>query len=457
MAVKDYVKSIAGAVFQPLMKYAPNYAIGINMMLNREFTVDLTGRSSYNNKIFYTASNIFVRKMIEAPIIFNRKKPKANTNKFYSKSISNEERRYVKAQSFDEVYDTDLNKLFANPNDYQSGMELMEDFWFNYMFGDGILYFENLGSDLSRSTKPKEIHSLPANRITIHVDNNSRFKKAIKYTFTAWNGEQIEIDPKYICHLKHWNPNLDDLKGKGVDCIAGVDISLSNSGDIAQGAAYVNGGRGSFVSSKVDVVTDSNGGSAVAVPKLSKAQKELLEETLQLNNTGAINNRKMTFTNGELVVTPYGDPLSELEIDKAEATRWKNIFAIVGIPWVLSPVGNDAAENSIKIGYKSLVTNLCISEIRKFDEKLYNVTKNWWADIIPVHDITEYSELSPDLKLMAEIFGQPILAEDERRKVFGYDELPNNLGKTPLIRTGYVRLSDVVNDEFEDIEPNATM
>lgn len=439
MHFKQYIKTVTGAVLQPLAKslwgFNPNLSMGMSMLNNRVFRWSLGGSTAYNNKIFYTGATLLVRKMVEAPITFNRKKANAtkNIDRFYSKTITSPEKRSIKALAVDELQDHELSKLFT--------IELMEDFWHNYNFGSGFLWFETLGEG-SRNTQPTAIHSLNPARVEI-VESNDRFDPVLMYRYTCLNGQVIELNKEDVLHLRHWNPNRDELKGYGVDQAASSDILLNNAGNTAERAAFENGGRGTLFSSKVEV---SNEGDRTY--KATSEQMASLKETVDNDMTGAENNRKMKFTNGEIVVTPYGDTLAELEISKSEETRWRNIFAIMGIPKELSPATFSSSENSVDAGYKALVTNLVISELKKFDQKLTNIVQKWFKGIIAISDITEFSELAPDLALMRTIYGQPYVSVDENRKVFGHDEIGGEMGSAILVATGLMKLEDIVNDEF---------
>lgn len=443
MALKQYLKNVAGAVLQPVAKslwgIAPNYSVGMSMFNERTFRWDISGYSAYNNKIFYTGANLIVRKMIEPPITFNRKKKdaKKSVDRFYSKNISNPERSTLKASALDEIEGHELAKMFT--------IEKMEDFWHNYNFGSGFLWFETLGNDLSRNSKPVNVHSLRPDRITI-VTNNGKFDNIEKYTYTCLNGESIDLPKESVLHLKHWNPSIStNLKGYGLDVVCAKDIALNDAGNEAEGAAFVNGGRGTLFSSKTEITQDGN-----IVDKMTAEQMAALKKTIVEDMQGARNNRRQKFTNGEVVVTPYGDTLAEMEINKSEDSRWKNIFAIMGIPWALTPVASQSSENSVITGYKALVTNLIISELKKFDQKLTGVIQKWWTDVVAVSDLTEFSELAPDLKLMKEVYGSPDISVDEKRKIFGYDEIGGTIGASVLVESGLMKIEDVVNSDFDN-------
>lgn len=446
MAVGTYLKSVAGAVLAPVAKSLwginPNLSLGLSMFNERVFKWDISGYTAYNNKIFYTGANIIVRKMVEAPITFNRKKekPKRDNSKFYSKNISNPERATIKAGSLDEVPDHELAQMFT--------IETMESFWHFYNFGSGVLWFEQLDEELSRNKKPVAVHALRPDRINI-VRNNGRFDNIERYDYTTLNGEIIPLLKDSVLILRHWNPNWQyRLNEWGVDYICAKDIALNDASNEAEGAALVNGGRGTLFSGKVDVTSEGT-----TKTKFTKEQVESLRQTIQTDYAGARNNRKMHFTNGEVVVTPYGDTLAEMEITKSEDTRWKNIFAIMGIPKELSPATFSSSENSVDAGYKALVTNLVISELRKFDQKLTRLIQAWYPGIVAVSDLTEYSELAPDLKLMKEVYGSPEISVDERRKIFGMDDLGGEMGSAILVTSSVTLLSDII-DPMDDVDPD---
>jgi phage portal protein BeeE len=457
MQVKQYIKSVAGAVLAPVIKSLSNafpaWGAGWSMLSGNRFSWLINGSEAYNNKIFYAGANILVRKLTEVPITFSKSKgataiSSRKIDRLYSQSISNEKRVMLKATQLEELKDDHwLNKLFDNPNNFQSRIELMKDFWYNHILGDGYLYFPGLG-ELSRNAKPDKCYSLARNRVE-PVQSNDRFNPIAYYNYTALNGEIIRIEANEILHLKQWNPNYGQLKGLGVDVIAAMDISLNNANNTAQGAGYVNGGRGVAFSSKIDV----NSTTGKAIGKMTAEQIQKIEKTVQQDMSGAHNNQRRVFTNGELVVTPYGDTIAEMELIQAEENNWKAIFAVLGIPWSLAPITTAATDNNIAAGYKALVTNLIISLLREFDSKMTKIAQTWEGGIVAMHDLTEFTELAPDLKLMAEVFSRdkgPLLSEDERRKIYNYDEIGGEIGTAYLVPSGLVRVQDILADPFDE-------
>lgn len=439
---------------------APNSMISNNVMggsfgYGVPFTWGVSGALAYNNKIFYSAMNILVNKLTEAPILFSKKDQgkKSKLNKIYSPTISNEERAMIKALGLTEQGNSPVDDLFNNCNDYQSRIELMQDFWYNYGFGDGFLYFESLDPELSRNTLPIAIHSLRRDRV-IPMYSNDRFNPIASYEYTTHNGETLRIPSSNILHLKRWNPFDGQLKGLGINVAACMDIALNEANNEAQGSAFRNGGRGTMFSS--DVANDGNNG---IVDKMSAPQMSALKDSVMKDYQGAKNYRKMHFTNGKVDVQAYGDTLAEMELVASEETNWKNIYSIAEVPWVLSPVSSSVSENTVIVGYKSLVTNTCLPKIRNFDQKLTQKIEQWWPQMIAVTDVTEFSELAPDLKLMKETYGSPLLTTDELRAVYSYDSIGGDVGSAILVPSGMMKIQDIINNDFADVpnpnDPNA--
>jgi len=451
MQIKKGLQVMFGKTIQSIGKAYPNLGAGFPLVFGKKFALSIAGNDAYNNKIFYAATNILVSKLTEAPIMFSQNKSKASKallNHFYSKSISNEKRIALKALNLEEVENHELNKLFDNPNSYQSGIEMMQDFWHQYTFGDGYLYFEPIGDTLSRNKKPVAVHSLSRNRVE-PIQSMDNFDNISHYVFTAWNGTQIRIEKEYILHLKHWNPNIASLKGLGVDEVASIDVNLNRQNNLMQGSAFVNGGRGTLFSSDSTITADGE-----QIKKMTAAQMSSLKETMMRDYQGAENYKKMHFTNGLVNAQNFGDTLIETDAINAEDSNWKNIYTIVGVPVALCPAATSFSENSVIVGFKSLVTNKVIPELRKYDQKLNKTIQQWWPDIIACHDLTEFSELAPDLKLMKEVYGQPLLRVNEQRSIFGWDDLEGEEGKAILVASGFMKLEDLLGGEFDGLDPS---
>lgn len=403
----------------------------------------------YNNKIVYAGLNLLVKKLTEPEILINKAKTERTSkiNKYYSKSISNEARVFAKLQVFEELEQHELLDLLEKPNDYQTRIEMMEQFWFNYLYGDGFLIAlnddpESPGAE-SRRFKPNRFMAINRNRVDV-VRSEERYRPIAYYRITLFNGEQIILFPDQVFHLQKWNPE-SYLYGAGFVYGSDKVIEENNQNTLARGANYVNGGRGTLFSSDTAIINGEHKN------KMSPDQMKALKETMAQDMEGARNNGRMKFTNGYVSVQKYGDTLAEMELIDADKSNWKDIYAVLGIPVSLTPTGDGLTDTNQAAAYKALVTNTIIPDLRKFDLKFKLFISKWYPGIIPCHDLTAFSELMPDLKLLSEIYGKPKLTVDENRALFAYDNLDDKeQGKTILVDSGQKTIEQIIDGNFTE-------
>lgn len=379
------------------------------------------GNSAYNNKIVYSAVNILVNKLVEPSILVSQIKNEKSLNKYYSKSISNEGRRVEQVKALQELESHPLIDLLERPNSYQTGIELREAFWYNYIFGDGYLIALTPGED-SRNEMPMELHALSSNRVE-PIISQDRYNPIVNYRITLFNGKQVYLDPKYVFHMSRWNPNDDFTSGFNPMTPAAKVIAKNDENQIAQGAAFINGGRGVLFSSDSQIDKDGNVVDLMPVESITA-----LRETMLRDMSGAMNNQRRHFTNGKVNVANYGDTIAEMELIDAEKSDWRDIFAVLGIPIALGPTAEAMTDNNQEAGQKRLVTNTIMPLLKKFDMKFKVWCEQWYGvQVVPVHDLTEFKELAPDLKLLKEVYADlPFIKFSEKRTLFQYDDDEEN-------------------------------
>lgn len=428
------------------------YAPGVTMLMGGLFSWNFKGKSSqltkgYENKIVYATVNVLVRKLIEAPLIVSKVKSFKDLQKLksYNFGYGNETGKYnvTQVKALDELDNHDLIDLLNNPNEYQTGIELLESFWFNYaLSGDGFLFVEKNGD------KPVFIHCLPSDRVVIERSGNDWRKPITSYKFSAWDGTQIPLPMEDLMHLKKWSP-YDPLQGGFSPLQAtGSTVSKNDENDLAQGAIFKNGGTGTIVSS--DIIVQDN----QTYSKLSVEQVQKLQKTVDTSWTGAKNNGSFHVTNGAIKVDKFGDTLVDMNAIEADNQDAVRIAASWGVNSILIGDKTGGTENNVKEAYKTLVTNSIVSELRKFDKKFKEFSKSWYkGERLDVsHDLTEFSELAPDLVLMKTVYGDAwYLSGDEKRKIFNMDESNDPNMKRFLIPSGMMFLDDLGNDEFNDM------
>lgn len=418
-------------------------------------TAQLT--EGYRNKIVYAVVNVLVRKLLEPPIIVSKVKSEKSLRSLnrFNFSRGNEHGKYniLQTKAFDELEEHALIDLFEDPNSYQTCMELKEHFWFNYQLtGDGYIFAEkNEGG--RREGQPVFLHSLNADRVIPYRVADDWRNPIQYYTFTAWDGSQIKIYPQDLMHMTKWSP-LDPIKGGySPQQSLGLTISKNNQSDIAAGSAFVNGGTGTIISS--DVIIDKDGQDYM---KLSPEQVANIKETVQRDMKGAHNNGNIVVTNGYANVQKYGDTLVDLNIIQSNAADKEDICAAWGVSSILIGAKDGGSENNVKIANKSLVTNVCVPELRKFDEKFRKFSKDWYkGEKLHIgHDLTEYPELAPDLEIMKKVYGDSWqITGNEFRKIVNMDESADPIMNMHLIPQNLVPSSQLLEAPIDDIDQNA--
>lgn len=430
------------------------YAPGITMMLGGSFSWNFKAKQGqlsvgYQNKIVYAVVNVLVRKLLEVPIIVSKVKSQKDLAKVKSYNFANGNDtgqfnvRFVKA--LEELEEHPLIDKLNNPNEYQTGIELRESFWFNYQLsGDGYLFVEKNGNI------PVFIHCLPSDRVTPRREGKDWRKPITGYKFSAWDGTIIDLPIDDVMHMHKWSPS-DPLQG-GYSPLQSVggNVARNDANDIATGAALKNGGTGTIISSDIHV---ENGKT---YSKLSTDQVKKINETVQRNWVGVENNGKFHVTNGMIKVDKLGDTLNDLNSIKADDQDAVRIAAGWGMSSILIGDMTGGTDANVAGAYKALVTNVVVPELRKFDAKFKEFSKGWYKGerLDASHDLTEFSELAPDLTLMKAVYGDAwYLTGNEKRKIFNMDESTDKNLDRFIIASGQMFLDDLASST-EDAFPN---
>lgn len=428
------------------------YAPGVTMLLGSTFGWNYKSKSGqltkgYENKIVYAVVNVLVRKLIEAPLIVSKvvsEKDLARV-KSYNFAKGNDTGQYNirLLKALEELQDHKMIDLLNNPNEYQTGVELRESFWFNYQLtGDGFLFVER------GSNGPVFLHSLPADRVTIKREGDDWRLPITGYSFNTYDGKTVQLPFEDVMHLAKWSPNDPKSGGYSPMQAVGSAIAKNDQNDLAQGAMFKNGGTAHIISSETVV---ENGKAHF---KLDKTQVDSIKDTLASEWTGAVNNGKWHVTNGTVKVDKIGDSLIDMNAIAADDQDAVRIAAGWGVNSILIGDKSGGTENNVKVAEKQLVTNVVVSELRKFDMKFKAFSKKWYkGERLDVsHDLTEFAELAPDLALMKATYGDAwYITGNEKRKLFAYDEDPDpNMNKF-LVPVGLQPLENVFADPFAEI------
>jgi len=414
-------------------------------------TLQLQG--GYGNKIVYSYANVIVAKEVEVPLTIYDVVSEREARKLASFNFGGDRNRagaynLLELKALKEREDHPFIKLLDNPNDYQTGIDLMEAFWFNYeISGDGYLWAQR-NTEGRNEGMPVHLHCLPSNLvmpIRQYADINAPINY---YQFTTWWGQVYQIPPDDIIHLAKWSP-FDPVLGGYSPLVPGAKtVSTNEANQEAQGRAFINGSTGIIIHSDVG---GNNGNDAF--DKLTVDQVSEINKTLELKYTGAVNNQKTHVTNGYVAVTKLGDTLADLKLCEAELANWKDGGALFGVSPILVGDMKGGTENNVAAAYKALVINNVIPKLRKFDASLTKKIKLWYPNqnIIAKCDIKKFTEISPDQKLMKEVYGDADWVDQNEKRALIAD-LPekNEYKGITLVSGGKKTLEQIIDGNFTD-------
>lgn len=379
---------------------------------------------AYRNKIYYAATNLLVGKEIEPTLIVSQMTGNAkNLQKYYSKSVNNEQRKLLQVKALKELENHPLIELLDEPNDYQTGLEFREAFWHNYENGDGYIIAEYPGDDSRNKEQPIALHAISRSRVTPE-GGDGRYNNATRYKVQLIGGVTITLTGREVFHMRKWNPDMADVRGFSPIDPAGKTISKNEANQATQGQLFVNGGRGTIISS--DVGYDSKEGQIYG--KMSAEQVKQIRETVGRDWQGVQNQGRVHVVNGKVEVNQFGDTPADLQLTESEKAEWRDVYAVMGIPEPLCPGSGAKTDNNMEASYVALVRNNIISKLKKFDMKFNQWCKEWYPQrVIIAHDLTDFNELMPDYEKLRKVYGDAIFVrQDELRRMFNLDDDEEN-------------------------------
>lgn len=414
-------------------------------------TLQLQG--GYANKIVYAYANVIVSKEIEVPLTVYDVINEREARKLANFNFGGDTNRlgiynFTEIKALKERESHPFMKLLDHPNEYQTGIEMMEAFWFNYeISGDGYLWAQR-NTEGRNVGQPAYLHCLPSNLVMpvrISGDINNPISH---YQFTTWWGQIYKIPVEDILHLSKWSP-FDPVLGGFSPLVPGAKtVATNEANQEAQGRAFANGSTGIIIHSDV-------GGSNKmdSFDKLTPEQVNDIKSTLEQKWKGAVNNQQTHVTNGYVSVTKLGDTLADLKLCEAEISNWKDGGALFGVNPILVGDMKGGTENNVQAAYKALVINNVIPKLRKFDSALAKWIKIWYPNqnIIVKCDVKKFTEISPDQKLMKEVYGDAdFLDLNEKRKLIS--DLPEKEEYTnvTLVSGNKKTLEQIIDGNFTD-------
>lgn len=344
-----------------------------------------------------------------------------------------------KAEAYDKVENSDIEKLLLTPNDYQTVNE------FNYnidgyklLTGNSYAYHIWVGST-------HELHSIPSPCVDIMV-SGSPFSPQFKYKV---NYLQDTIPGDEVLHFKKWNPILSGQSPtnqfKGLSPLQSCRLLLGRykNADLTQGFQFENMGPGGMIT-----------GATSSADGLTEEQATAIQDKFKKQHQGVHKAGDILVTPSALTWTAFGLSAVDLNILASKVEMVNELCNVYQYPSDL--MGGDKKYNNFEQARKAAITDAVIPvvEARKavYNKFIKDVLKE---DLVIEYDYTIFPELQDDLEKMANIAAKSTWnTTDEKRAMMGYDKLKDGERKDVIIPSGLTTLEDLYTTDTEEIDEN---
>lgn len=407
-------------------------------------------RDGYGNDIVYSVMKVLINKQTEAPLLVSKVVDEKSHARYKSFLKADTPSATVALWQFREKAFEDIDSggygtmfdLLKNPNEDQTSSEFWENFWLYYnLVGESFIYALTAGSSSDNVGKPTELHVLPPNFVSVVYSGNP-LSSVVGYKFNIGDFN-IDIPKEKIMHLKRPNPTWDNtggqLRGYGPLVSGRKRLTKNNLNQEAQASAMQNGGSVTLLHGNPDK------------SKMSVEQMDKMDAMIKEKIKGAKNYGNIVMTNGYLEAQKIGDTITDMNLIQADQEDIKRIASWWGVDSILIGSKEGSTESNVKAAYKSLVTNVVVSDLVKRDEKITKFLNVLYKDkLVCRADTTVFTELAPDLELMFKIFGRPLLTENQKLGLFGWGESKDpNMDKV-YIQSGYTTLDALNSGELSN-------
>lgn len=342
-----------------------------------------------------------------------------------------------KEQAFEEVENSDLERLLLKPNGKQSIEELFECVdGYLLLTGNAFLLADTPGIG-KNAKRPSELSAPPSTMVDIISNHLEITGFKVKYL-------NEEIEPERIGHVKYFNPiggqdlPHNQLMGMAPLMACRNLMKKYESADIAQGSMFLNMGPAGIL--------NSEGG------ELTETQAQAVQDKFDQNKTGMKQAGKITITPARLHWTQIGLSPVDLNIIEGKKEMLSEICNVLHFPIALV-TENSSTDNNMDNARKMLITDAVIPLVEKRKQMLNSwLAPQFGEDLFIDFDYSFFPEMQEDIKAQAETANLMWwITGNEKRELTGYDvDTDPNMNKK-YIQANLVPLEDA-NLEVEDID-----
>lgn len=369
------------------------------------------------NAVVYSIIRKIAEKGKQCPIYVYKESSQAK--RYRGAKYSAKELNRLNALSFrtKELAEVSVNdpvvRLLKKPNPYQTWTEILDNVftWYNTT-GEAFIYGFQPMEGLNRG-KIQEMYVLPSNYVELVAGNLFQPVKGYKLIIGDQN---IEIPANQVLHLKNtnltWDLNGAQLRGMP-PLLSGIKtLQANNESTEAKQKTFQNGGAKGLISPNIQN------------PEFwpNPEQRAQMDERIDERINGNKNANKIVASSIPLKYDAIG--LSPLAMDIINSQQM-DLQVLCGI-WGLNPVlfSPNATHANLEHAQKSLVTDVLLPQLQLIEEKFTEwIKKSYGQDYVIDFDISSYSELQPDVKIVMDTYGKsPYFTGNEVRMMLNWDE-----------------------------------
>ena len=322
----------------------------------------------------------------------------------------------LKNQAFDEITDSDVMKVWDNPNTTQSGSEFRAAALMFKMLTGAAPIWGNMGGS---GVKLQEIEVLPTQYIQIYPNESLTGIARMTYNIT---GAMIPLDLDNVLYWKYNNPNFDitgqHLYGQAPLRAAQIEVSADNENVLAQRFMFEHAGVAGLWTPK----NINDAGTLSASPTLVSDLRETLSDVHNRNEPGT---DSKPFANFPMDYTSYGMDSKEMDLVQSRRLSKEFIANIFNFPIPL--LSSEASTyNNVDAAVKYLSTNTIYANLCSYRDRMAN---GWYlkkfkdsSKYFIDFDISMLPELQGDYQKMVDSLSKmDWLTMDEKREATKYD------------------------------------
>ena len=404
------------------------------------------------NAMVYSIIRKIQDKDAEVPLLAfknNGKEKRYKGLKYKVSDLDRAQSKLERVKSLDEVNKGDLMELLKQPNPTQTQTEFIKEcsMWFR-LTGEAFIYGVRVGGGLRDAKKFTELYCLPVNLVDIIQGDMFMPFKGVKFNI---GNQTVEIPASELCHIKMANP-LWDLQGTQMrgqsPLLAGIKfLSKNNEAVSSLKRSLENEGAKGFISP--DASQDPEKWiTAEQLPGLRQQLQKYWDGSMNKNRVGAL---AIPMQYQSIALSPVAlDILKGMEYDDEKLCNL----------WGVNPAlfRSDSKYDNLNEAKKQLVMDVCLPFLKQLEQALTDFLLPAFpgeADYLDF-DISEYSELNADSKIVMETFWKGGLATlNECRIMLGFDEIDEDWARAIYTEANKITLEEAFNGgggaDFQDL------